>query len=99
VGREGLSGVKDRLNGGIGDDVSDNEHTPQQRAAKISWWLCEGRTLTVRDAARLIGVSPEGARKMLNNISSGIPITEIDGVWMSRKKADAMICADVIGFT
>ena len=67
-----------------------DELTPQQRAARITWCLAQRASrdlpgLSTAEIARMVGISQEGARVMMCNLSAngGAPITQVDGLWVA----------------
>ena len=55
-------------NGNHGDLVA------QERAAKVTWWLAHGETMTTAQVAEMTGLSRQGAWKMMVNLARVIPI-------------------------
>jgi len=53
----------------------------QQRAGLLVMYLMLGRSYTVDDAARLLGLKPRGARYLLQKLSGVLPIAQEDGAW------------------
>ena len=52
-----------------------------ERAALVATWLQGGRTFTTSEAARLLGLSPLGARRLLWRLSAVCPIRQDGRVW------------------
>jgi len=59
----------------------DPESTPQQKAAKVTWWLAHGEELRTRDIARKTGLSICGAYEMMVSLSLVLPIYLEDHTW------------------
>ncbi len=76
------------------EDIRLAEMTAQQRAARITWWLAHGESITTADVARLSGLSWDGAYKMMCNLSGAIPIYCDKGTWQvcaMQETADCII--------
>jgi len=54
----------------------------QQRAGLLVMYLMLGRSYTVDDAARLLGLKPRGARYLLQKLSGVLPITQDGPYWL-----------------
>lgn len=50
------------------------ESTPVERAALLTCWLVNGRSLTATQAAEMLEVSPRTARRLLATISRSVPV-------------------------
>lgn len=48
--------------------------TPSERTALLTWALVERRALTAAEAATIIGMSENRARRLLNQVSRVLPI-------------------------
>jgi hypothetical protein len=59
----------------------DNETTPQQRAALVTWWLVNGEGLRTQDVARITGLTCRGAYRLMESLSVVIPIYLDDHRW------------------
>jgi len=61
----------------------ESEFTPQERAAVLTWHLCQGGVLTAEQAAKMTGLQyPRSASKLLGRLSRVLPITCTEkGVW------------------
>lgn len=70
--------------------MEGDELTPQQRAARVTLCLIQRASqglpgLTTAKVAEMVGITSEGARVMMCNLSAngGIPVTQIDGLWVA----------------
>lgn len=62
--------------------MQQDEWTAHMRAATAVFWLLSGSRLTTAEVARLTGLSWDGAKYMLVNMSIVVPIAEDDsGKW------------------
>lgn len=63
------------------------ELNSHQKGGVITLWLWQGSRLSNKDIARLTGMTPQGAGKMMGILSAVLPIDNIDGhwQWMSRE--------------
>lgn len=59
------------------------ESTPTERAALVTYWLLNGRELSVRDVAESLQVSPRAAQRLFASISRTVPCyrDDDDGRW------------------
>lgn len=57
-----------------------------QRGGWVTLWLWQGSRLSTRDIARLTGMTPQGAGKMMTILSAALPIIHSDGVWVWMEK-------------
>ena len=69
---------------------NDEDWTTTERVARVTYLLCRGEKLTVRQVALSTGISPEGARSMLCAMSRRIPILSLDGHWMMADMAEVL---------
>lgn len=60
-----------------------SDRTPQQRAALVTVRLVRGDQMTTREIAVDLGMSYQGARRLMGNLSGpGLPVTRgDDGKW------------------
>lgn len=60
-----------------------HEWNSHQRGAWVAVWLWTGARLSNRDVARLCGITPQGAHKMMTILEATLPIVfDADaGVW------------------
>jgi hypothetical protein len=58
-----------------------DDWTAQIRAATVTLWLLSDRELTTSEIAALTGLTYEGARRLMINLSIALPITQNDGRW------------------
>ena len=60
----------------------------RERAAKIDFMFAEGHALTTSQVADLVGLTYDGARKLLQVVTRVIPIYQDDsGLWRRLDKA------------
>ncbi len=58
------------------------DFTPQERAAKLTFDLANGRAMTSRQVAEDLDMTIHGARRLLSNVSRVVPIAPDErGVW------------------
>ena len=64
-------------------DMDDcTELTPQERAARVVFWLCaKHEALTTKEIAVRIGISPRGTCKLLSRLSRVVPIHKYENRW------------------
>ena len=61
---------------------TNDDYTPQEKAASVTWKIATGQAFTVREVADDFGITWQGAQRMLNTISRVIPIApNSTGVW------------------
>lgn len=60
---------------------SARDWNAHQRAVKVKEWLDAGERLTMAEIARRLGMSFNGAKKIVIAICAIQPYTEIDGEW------------------
>lgn len=58
-----------------------HEMNAHQRGAWCALWLWQGSKLSTRDIARLTGITPQGAHKMMTLLAGSLPITLENGLW------------------
>lgn len=59
-----------------------NDYTPQQRAAKIIWWILNGRRMTTAEMAERLGIDRTGTWKILSSLSGVFGLLQDeDGRW------------------
>lgn len=62
-----------------------NDMLPTERVARATWLLAQGGSVTVRQLAERLDITPRGARMMLEKISGVVPLTVEDseegGLW------------------
>ena len=54
---------------------------PTERIGRATWLLAQGRTMTVREVAEVLEITPRGARAMLERLSRVVPLVDDGGVW------------------
>ena len=60
----------------------DQDFTPQERAALVTWRLAHGEGMQTRDVAELTGLTMVGAWYMMQRLARVIPIYQDErGVW------------------
>ena len=57
------------------------ELTTIERVAKLTWWFCQGDAMSAADAAKVAGVSPRQARRILMAMARVVPIYCNCGTW------------------
>lgn len=62
-------------------DLADEELITTERIAITVYTLCQGGTVTPHFVAETIGITPNGAWRMLSKLSRVLPLTEEDGHW------------------
>ena len=64
--------------------MSNNEElTPQARAARVTYLLVMRGQMTTRQVAEEAGISPNGARYLMGNLSVVLPVYQPEvGVWV-----------------
>jgi hypothetical protein len=71
--------------------MADCDKTPSERAALVVWHLAHGDAFRTADAARMTGLSWDGADRLLGTLSRVIPIYQDDkGMWqvLAMREAD-----------
>jgi len=68
----------------------NGDWTTTERVSWVTYQLCHGEELTVRQVALSTGISPEGARSMLCAMSRRIPILSFNGHWMMAEMAEVL---------
>ena len=62
-----------------------SEMLPTERVARATWLLAQGGSVTVRQLAERLEITPRGARAMLEKMSGVLPLTveegEDGGLW------------------
>lgn len=71
------------------EDKMDEEYTPQERAARVAWALCEGVKLRGEDVCRLTGLQPRAARRLVSNLARVLPILKEGGAWKRLPEASS----------
>lgn len=59
--------------------MSENEFTPQEKAARVAFQMALGEGFTVREVADDFGMTWRGAYRMITGISRVVPIAQDDG--------------------
>ena len=54
---------------------------PTERIGRATWLLAQGRSMTVREVAEVLEITPRGARAMLERLSRVVPLVDDGGVW------------------
>lgn len=62
-------------------DMPDDELIVTERIAITVYVLCQGGTVTPHYVANAVGITPNGAWKMLSKLSRVLPLTEENGRW------------------
>jgi len=78
--------------------VTDRELTAQERAALVTWLLAGGAQMTTGDVATVTGLTPRGARTMLERLSRVIPIRQNEaGRWICvyRGRNSSPMCDNI----
>ena len=57
------------------------EKKPEERAALLVWHLAHGDAFSTTDAAKMTGLSPQGARRLLASLSRVVPIYQDGRLW------------------
>ena len=70
--------------------VCEEPDTPQERVAVITWWLAHGEALTTRQVAEMTGITRDGARRLMLQLSRVLPLRLLNEKWevMSAGEAD-----------
>ncbi len=55
--------------------------TPTERIGRATWLLAQGRSVTVRQMATELEITPRGARAMLERLSRVVPLVDDGGLW------------------
>lgn len=58
-----------------------DDATPTERAGRTTWLLMRGRGYTTRSLANELGITPRGARYLLNRLSLVLPLVDDGGFW------------------
>lgn len=59
-----------------------DELTPQERAARVTWAIAQGETMSTQQVATLAGMSERGARWLMARLSRVLPVFQDDsGLW------------------
>lgn len=58
-----------------------SELTSQQRAALVVWLLARGHSFTTMEIAHITGLGYRGAKHMMDNISSTLPLSCEQSRW------------------
>ena len=68
--------------------MRDRDTTSQQRAAFVTYALCLRALanmpgLTTSQVAQMLGISQDGARKLMSKLEAGhrVPVSNVDGRW------------------
>ena len=62
--------------------TTNDDYTPQEKAADLTWKISSGHEFSTREVAEHFGMTWHGAYRMLNTISRVIPIApNSTGVW------------------
>jgi len=62
-------------------DPVEDEYIVTERIAITVYTLCLGGTVTTHDVAGSVGITPNGAWRMLCKLSRVLPLTEDAGRW------------------
>jgi DNA-binding CsgD family transcriptional regulator len=66
-------------------DDPQEDLSAQERAALVAWWLAHGDALTTADVARLTGLTPSGAHRLMTCLECALPARRDEqGTWQSR---------------
>lgn len=61
--------------------MTDEELIVTERIAITVYALCQGGTVTPHYVAETVGITPNGAWRMLSKLSRVLPLTEENGRW------------------
>jgi len=57
------------------------EPTSQEKAMLVSWALCKGTPLRLRDVVAITGLSPRAARQLMSRAVRVLPVFKVSGTW------------------